>query len=71
MKMKQGKNGEEVPALVPIEGVEIMKSFPGVTFESVQSNARVLGNSKGVSFITRRMTGDHPRNAMNDRWKMS
>jgi hypothetical protein len=45
VKMKSGRDGP-VPYMNPCEGVEILKSFPGVEFEDVMARASSTENSK-------------------------
>jgi hypothetical protein len=45
---KDGKNGERVPYLSPSEKIEILKSFPGVTFRDVLAHASKTGTSEGL-----------------------
>jgi hypothetical protein len=39
LKSKDGKDGEKVPYLEPLEGVEIHQSFPGVHFHDALAHA--------------------------------
>jgi hypothetical protein len=48
LQSKLGKGGESVPYLLPAKDIEILKSFPGVTFEQIFSHANTTESSGGV-----------------------
>jgi hypothetical protein len=48
LQSKHGEGGESVPYLQPAKDIEILKSFPGVTFEQVFSHANTTENSGGL-----------------------
>jgi len=48
LQFKKGKEGESVPCLRPAKDIEILKSFPGVTFEQVLAHAKTTEKSGGL-----------------------
>ena len=48
VQTKLGRDGEEVPYLTPSEKIEILKSFPGVTFADVLAHASKTDRSEGL-----------------------
>jgi hypothetical protein len=47
MQFKTGKEGEQIPYLILLEGVEILQSFPGIHFHEVLSHASKLDTAEG------------------------
>jgi len=46
-RFKRGKDGEEIPYLVPVEGVAILQSFPGIHFHDALSHACKVEAAEG------------------------
>jgi hypothetical protein len=43
---KDGQNGEKIPYIAPKDGIEILKTFPGVQFTDVLFNAACTPHSR-------------------------
>ena len=47
-RFKAGKDGEQIPYLAPVEGIEILHSFPGIQFHDALSHACKIEAAEGL-----------------------